>query len=199
MTIASGVFSSSRPKAAPISTLATWNTAACGSSCQSYVQAPAPPVARAASVPTAATARLTSTDASAASTTAASLATITRSRRGTSANVVSAVRCDHSPVMERMPSTGSSRPTGSSDGVKKAVNVWSGASRTNNCTTTITAAISPIVISSQRPARVSASLRSSTAVSRASEGPSVTGSCRAGAVGTAVVVIGRPPWSTRRR
>ena len=150
-------------------------------------------------MPTAATARLTSTEASAASTTAASLATITRSRRGTSANVVSALRCDHSPVMERMPSTGRSSPTGSSDGVKNAVNVWSGASRTNSCTTTITAAIRPIAISNQRPARVSASLRSSTAVSRASVGPATATSGRGGAGLRVAVVIGRPPWSTRRR
>ena len=45
---------------------------------------------------------------SASGTPATTLAAITRSRRGTSENVVSAVRCDHSLVTARMPSTGSS-------------------------------------------------------------------------------------------
>ena len=45
--------------------------------------------------------------ASASTTAASTLAAITRSRSGTSANVVSPVRCDHSLVTSRMPSTGS--------------------------------------------------------------------------------------------
>lgn len=82
-------------------------------------------MADATSVPTAARARLASTEASAASTTAKSFAATTRSRRGTRAYVVRAVRWDHSLVIDRMPSTGSSTPIGSSEGTKKLLNVWS--------------------------------------------------------------------------
>lgn len=126
--MATGGLSSSRPKAAPISTLVTWRITAFTISDPSSCQVPAPPMAEATSVPTAARARLASTEASAATMTATSLAVTTRSRRGTRAYVVRAVRCDHSLVIERMPSTGNSTPTGSSEGTKKLENVWSASS-----------------------------------------------------------------------
>ena len=126
-------------------------------------QVPAPSMSSMpATLPRAATPSATTTASSPISTTAASLATAIRARFGSRVNVTRPVRCDHSAVTARMPSTGSSRLCGVAVAPTKLMKVsWSGSAANRNTTTTTTVMM-PIDASSQKPARVSTSLRSST-------------------------------------
>ena len=90
------------------------------------------------------------------------LAPITRSRPGTSEKVVSAVRWDHSLVTARMPSTGRISETTQIAPRNISARFWSSALPQIAVTVTITAASRPTISSSQKPARVSTILRSST-------------------------------------
>ena len=95
------------------------------------------------------------------------MATITRARDGTSVNVVSAVRCENSPVTSSTPISGSRIAVGITALPNTCVNVWlmSGPVRTVISTGPI--ATTATQIGSQKPDRVSNILRSSTVVSRA--------------------------------
>ena len=115
----------------------------------SNLQPASPLMTSATTVPAAATARFTNTDASAAMVTAASLAATTRGRIGTNAKVVRAVRCDHSLVTERMPSTGSSTPGGSSERPNSWSNHRSPGPASTSCAVTNVTADRPMMISSQ--------------------------------------------------
>ena len=103
-------------------------------------------------------------------TPAASLALITRIRLGTSVNVISAVRCVHSEVTSRMPTIGSSRLAGNTARANMSRKISSSVSpKMQNSVTT--SSVSPATIScSQKPARVSTILRSSTNVRRGKVG-----------------------------
>jgi hypothetical protein len=150
-------------------------------------------------LPTAANSPLAARASTAISTAAASFAVSTRPRSGTSVNVVSAVRWDHSLVTERMPSTGSRTADGNWANVKKSRNFCSSFGAASSKITAVAAAASPMMISNHSPARVSVSLRSSTTVRRCSgtaarRGAPALACCgpeAGGAVSTAV--IGRPP------
>lgn len=84
------------------------------------VHAPsAPPT----STPAAMVATFTASIASARTRLATSLAPRTRERTGTSANVMSPVRCDHSDVTSRTPATGRRTAAGCSAMARKAANV----------------------------------------------------------------------------
>ena len=101
---------------------------------------------------------------------APSLAANTRVRRGTRANVINEVRCDHSELISRTPTMGSSELAGHNAIHMRSWNVRSCGSARMSATTT-KAIISPRLKSwSQKPARVSTILRSSTPVRRASPG-----------------------------
>jgi hypothetical protein len=76
------------------------------------------------------------------------------------------VRWPHSLVTDRIPSTGSSSETTHSVPWNRAWKFWSFASPAIRVIATIAAASSSMISSSQKPARVSAILRSSTRVSR---------------------------------
>ncbi len=123
------------------------------------------------------TAAVTSTETTSAristttptSTPATSLAFITRIRCGTSVNVIRLVRCDHSELTSRMPTIGSriaagviARPNRSRS---SRVSPWVRITKS----TTTPAVSSPTIACSQKPARVSNILRSSTSVSRGKE------------------------------
>src|ERR671933_699415 len=97
---------------------------------------------------------------------AMSLAPRTRERTGTSANVISPVRWDHSEVTSRMPSTGSRTADGWSLASRTDWNVWLALSPTTRRTTTTTTVSATMATWSQKPARVSTILRSSTATRR---------------------------------
>src|SRR4051794_2542266 len=97
---------------------------------------------------------------------AMSLAPRTRERTGTSANVISPVRWDDSEVTSRMPRTGSRTADGCSPASRTDWNVWSAASPTSKRTTTTTTVSATMATCSQKPARVSTILRSSTATRR---------------------------------
>src|SRR5690606_28523153 len=111
-TIASGVLSSIMPKASPQITPINWATTALPSATAPIPQPPSPPAAIATRLAAAAITTLAATEATAITTPAANLATSTRPRTGTSVKVVCAVRCDHSLVTVKMPSTGNSMLTG---------------------------------------------------------------------------------------
>ena len=98
---------------------------------------------------------------------ASSLAVITRSRRGTSANVVNAVRCDHSLGDRQDAQHRQETPAGTGRGEEVGEGLFARFGVHQQQCSDDAAAIRPMVTSSQRPARVSTSLRSSTAVSRA--------------------------------
>ena len=103
-------------------------------------------------------------------TPAAILAPITRIRCGTSVNVISAVRCDHSELTSRIPTIGSRMLAGVIASAKKSRKTISSVGAKMQTSTT-TASVSTATISwSQKPARVSTILRSSTPVRRGNEG-----------------------------
>ena len=79
---------------------------------------------------------------------------------------MSAVRWPHSLVTSRMPSTGSTKPCGVAVAPMKLRNVFWSSGATSRKITRIAAVIRPIETSSQKPARVSAILRSSTRTRR---------------------------------
>ena len=113
-------------------------------------------------LPRAATARATTTARKPTRTTATSFAIATRTRLGSRVKVTRPVRCDHSAVTARIPSTGSSRLCGVAVAPTKLMNVRSLGSATNRNTAMTATVMRPIAASSQKPARVSTSLRPST-------------------------------------
>ena len=89
--------------------------------------------------------------------------------------VISEVRCDHSELTSRIPTIGSRMVAGHVADHSMSWNVWSSALPKTMLRTT-TAIIAPSVPSwSQKPARVSTILRSSTPTSRGSPGAPVDG------------------------
>jgi hypothetical protein len=121
-------------------------------------------------VPIAANARHATTATSASAQPASSFATTTRVRSGTSVNVVSAVRCDHSLVTSSRPTIGSSTETMPTQSPNSEANVWSSGSPAASTMTTTASALRTTSSSSQKPARVSVALRSSTEVRRGIRG-----------------------------
>jgi hypothetical protein len=193
VTIATGEFSSMAPKARPIRTKTTWSSRLCQISEPAVLQLPSPPSALPSTFAAAASTSVAAVEAPAIRMPASSFAAITRSRAGTRVNVVSAVRCDHSAVIDRIPRMGSSTAEGSTPKAKKPVNVSSSSGDQPSWTAEVPTVASPMMISSQSPARVSASLRNSITVSRVSgigwalaRRTSGVGVCR-------TAVIGRPP------
>ena len=87
---------------------------------------------------------------------AATFAAITRPRDGARVKVISAVRWVHSPVIDRMPSTGSSTLDGNTPKRTKLLKVWSSARPKTSWITLVATAPSAITINNHRPARVSA-------------------------------------------
>ena len=97
---------------------------------------------------------------------ASSLAASTRERRGTSVNVICAVRCDHSEDTSSTPTIGPRMLAGWIATLSRLSNVLSGGTAKMAITVTSTTVSAAIASCSQKPARVSVILRSSTAVSR---------------------------------
>jgi hypothetical protein len=148
-------------------------------------------------VPTTATTMLRPSATSESTTLASSLATITSPRRGTRAKVTIPVRCDHSEVTSRIPTMGSSTLAGATAIASISRSVWSCA-WPNRQSSATTATVSRTTANcSQKPARVSVILRSSTAVSRVSPGRSYE-RATAGAGWARVAVLMRPPSRSAR-
>ncbi len=120
----------------------------------------------ATSTPAATTATATTSIATVRTTLAMSFAVRTRERTGTSTNVIRPVRCVHSDVTSRMPTIGSRAAAGCSPTLRIETKVWSAASPTAARTATAITVIATIATCSQKPARVSTILRSSTATRR---------------------------------
>jgi hypothetical protein len=96
------------------------------------------------------------------------------------------VRWDHSELTTRIPTTGRSTTTGAVATESISRSVWSSASPAKPRITTAATASPTVLSSSQKPARVSLILRSSTAVSQVRLG-------RAMGAAIVVVLIGWPP------
>jgi len=95
---------------------------------------------------------------------------ITRVRFGTSVNVCCAVRCDHSEETSRVPITGRRFTDGCIAASSIVSNVWSDVSPNPTRIPAIASVSATTAHWSQKPARVSVILRSSTSVRRTSEG-----------------------------
>src|SRR5215208_8382608 len=179
-------------------------------------QAPSP--GDATSTPTATTATDRASIATARTRLATTFAPRTRERTGTSANVISPVRWVHSEVTSRMPRTGNRTAAGCSPASTTDWNVWSAASPTSKRTTTTTTVSATMATCSQKPARVSTILRSSTATRRPRPGRAWTPAvftrigaarvvvlmrlllpARDGSNRSAVTAGVRRRWSARRR
>ena len=102
-------------------------------------------------------------------TPAAIFALITRIRFGTSVNVISAVRCDHSEETSRMPMIGSRMLAGRIESANMSRKIRSSVSPKMQNRITIASVKAAVVSCSQKPARVSTILRSSTNVRRGKE------------------------------
>src|SRR5215216_485524 len=101
------------------------------------------------STPAATTATEIASIATASRRLAISLAPRTRERTGTSAKVIIPVRCDHSEVTSRMPTTGSRTAAGFTATLRTAAKLWSAASPTTERRTTAITVIATVAICSQ--------------------------------------------------
>jgi hypothetical protein len=84
--------------------------------------------------------------------------------------VIIPVRWDHSEVTSRIPTTGSSTAAGSSPTLRTEAKVWSAASPVTERAMTATRVVATVATWSQKPARVSTILRSSTVTRRPMRG-----------------------------
>src|ERR1700722_8877454 len=137
---------------------------------------------------------------------APSLAPTTRQRLGTSVNVVSAVRCDHSPQISNTPMTGSRNTDCCAAAGSTRVGVAAWPPWSAEATSEAASVATPTPIGTQKPERVLTILRSSTAVSRPSPGRWSVPVCADGVTPVnlmdVVALIGRPPgacgWNLSR-
>jgi hypothetical protein len=116
------------------------------------------------------------------------LAAMTRSRLGMSVNVINDVRCVHSEVTSRMPMIGRSMLAGHRADQNMSLNLLSTSSPKATERATRPPMRGRVRIGSQKPARVSTILRSSTPTRRAKRGRS-SAPRRAGGDSTIAVAV----------